>query len=250
MDDGSTDGTDEIVKEISDKRVQYIRYENNQGACHARNVGIENAQGEYIAFQDSDDDWDDRKLEEQLNCLQQTKADLVFCQLVSKGEKIAYYPNKAVEQGYISHKAALASFMSSTQTFLGKTECIKQIKFDEQMPRFQDWDFLIRFTDSYTAFYQRAPLAVQFIGGDSVSHNAKKGYDAVVRMIKKYGKDIDNKGMANLLMLQGTFVVQLGEEGATEIFQKAMRLYPYSTKLFVKLIMSRMGVLDRWYGRK
>ena len=57
VDDNSSDGTSEKVQEISDNRVDYIKLERNSGACAARNTGIRNAHGDYIAFQDSDDYW-------------------------------------------------------------------------------------------------------------------------------------------------------------------------------------------------
>ena len=57
MDDGSKDNTEDIVKNINDVRVIYVRHERNKGAHIARNTGIAMARGDYIAFQDSDDVW-------------------------------------------------------------------------------------------------------------------------------------------------------------------------------------------------
>ena len=54
VDDGSTDDTEAVVKKNTDKRIRYIKYTPNQGANHARNVGMEAAKGEYFAFLDSD----------------------------------------------------------------------------------------------------------------------------------------------------------------------------------------------------
>lgn len=54
VDDASTDDTAGVLTEISDSRLRIIRLTENSGACHARNVGVQAAKGEYIAFQDSD----------------------------------------------------------------------------------------------------------------------------------------------------------------------------------------------------
>ena len=55
VDDGSTDDTAALFENYPDKRLRFLRYEQNRGACHARNYGAEHASGKYLAFQDSDD---------------------------------------------------------------------------------------------------------------------------------------------------------------------------------------------------
>lgn len=71
VDDGSKDDTSEVIatRYKGDTRVRYIRQEN-QGVSAARNTGLRNAQGDFIAFLDSDDSWKPWKLEIQLACLQ------------------------------------------------------------------------------------------------------------------------------------------------------------------------------------
>ena len=54
IDDGSTDNTEEVVREIADKRVYYYKKKNEERAA-ARNFGVSKAKGDYITFLDSDD---------------------------------------------------------------------------------------------------------------------------------------------------------------------------------------------------
>ena len=56
VDDASNDNTEEVVKELRDEKIKYIRHRENSGAGVARNTGIRTALGRYIAFQDSDDE--------------------------------------------------------------------------------------------------------------------------------------------------------------------------------------------------
>ena len=68
VDDASTDDTAAVMTAITDPRVRYVRKEHG-GAAAARNRGIAEAKGEFIAFQDSDDVWHSDKLEKQLALL-------------------------------------------------------------------------------------------------------------------------------------------------------------------------------------
>ena len=73
VDDCSKDNSVEVVRKFAniDKRVVLFSLEKNVGAAAARNVAIEHAQGQYIAFLDSDDVWDEYKLEKQLASMKQ-----------------------------------------------------------------------------------------------------------------------------------------------------------------------------------
>ncbi len=68
VDDCSTDDTDKIVKEyLKDERIRYIKNTTNSGAAMSRNKALKVANGEWIAFLDSDDLWTSDKLEKQIN---------------------------------------------------------------------------------------------------------------------------------------------------------------------------------------
>lgn len=69
VNDGSSDHIVEWASQITDLRVKLISQEN-QGVSAARNTGIAQAQGQYIAFLDADDLWEPTKLEKQLSCLE------------------------------------------------------------------------------------------------------------------------------------------------------------------------------------
>ncbi|HME54290.1 MAG TPA: glycosyltransferase family A protein [Candidatus Lokiarchaeia archaeon] len=70
IDDGSTDDTERIVKSIKDERIRYYKIVHKGFPAPARNRGITEAHGEYIAMLDSDDLWVPRKLELQIKPLQ------------------------------------------------------------------------------------------------------------------------------------------------------------------------------------
>lgn len=67
VDDCSTDNTDAVVASFTDERIRYFHNDHNSGAALTRNYALREAQGEWIAFLDSDDLWLPEKLEKQLN---------------------------------------------------------------------------------------------------------------------------------------------------------------------------------------
>ncbi|MEY8348462.1 glycosyltransferase [Bacillus cereus] len=71
VNDGSTDGTKEILNKIVDDRVTIIHSQKNKGAATSLNIGIETAKGKWIAIQDADDISRPTKLEEQIEYLKQ-----------------------------------------------------------------------------------------------------------------------------------------------------------------------------------
>lgn len=80
IDDGSTDGSNEILTEFQNKDRRFIiKKQSNQGAGAARNYGIEIANGEYILFFDSDDYCELNFLEEMYNHAKKYDSDLVVC---------------------------------------------------------------------------------------------------------------------------------------------------------------------------
>ena len=66
VDDCSTDNSLEIINQFNDARIKVYKTDVNSGAATARNIAIEKAQGDWIAFLDSDDIWISDKLEKQL----------------------------------------------------------------------------------------------------------------------------------------------------------------------------------------
>ncbi len=80
IDDASTDGTSEICNSLSktDERIRVFHNEENLGVSRSRNLGVQNARGEWIAYLDSDDVWEKSKLELQLTLAEKEKAVFLF----------------------------------------------------------------------------------------------------------------------------------------------------------------------------
>lgn len=187
VDDCSNDDTIEIVRKIEeyDNRVRFYRLNKNSGACIARNFGIQKARGQYIAFQDSDDEWDKDKILFQLNFMKKNKAKISFCQFkrISNGN-VTIFPN--VNNGKIPRNEILRESIVSTQTLMIERCCLKTIIFDNKMPRMQDYDLCIRLSKYYDFYFIKKPLVNIYVQNDSISRNWNKLYDALCLIKKKY----------------------------------------------------------------
>ncbi|WP_262370105.1 glycosyltransferase family 2 protein [Dictyoglomus thermophilum] len=95
IDDRSTDNTEILVKKyISlDDRIIYLKNERKKGPAGARNFGILNSKGKYIAFLDSDDEWSEIHLEESIDVLKNydIKVSLHYGQQLKKMGKLEEY---------------------------------------------------------------------------------------------------------------------------------------------------------------
>lgn len=170
VDDCSSDNTEHVVKNYHDNRVHYIRHATNQGACVARNTGIENAHGAYIAFQDSDDSWRPEKLEKQLESLNVNHADICFCRMERHnypGKKERLYPN--LESGIVDYETLLLRSLASTQTIIAKREVCMRHRFDPAIKRMQDYDWMIRAAQEYSVCYVSDVLVDLYLQDDSIT---------------------------------------------------------------------------------
>lgn len=106
-DDCSTDNTANIIKQFADPRLRYICLKENSGAAIARNIALENANGRFIAFLDSDDTWKPEKLEKQLKFMLDNNIGFSFTAYEILGEK----KNKMIK---VPQKLNYSQFMKNT----------------------------------------------------------------------------------------------------------------------------------------
>jgi glycosyltransferase involved in cell wall biosynthesis len=226
VDDASTDGTWELFESYPDKRLRFLRYEDNRGACYARNYGAASSKGSYIAFQDSDDIWHTDKLEKQLEHIMSTDADLSFCgmnRISVDGSQYCYpvhpfHGDKALEE-------MLAENRAGTQTMLMKRQVWEQLRFDESFRRYQDWDFSIRAAEAFKLSYMPETLVDSPVGEDSISA-AVNSYPALVKLYEKHSRLYSRYPQSNAVMNRrmGKRLEATQPEQAAEHFLKSLKL--------------------------
>ncbi len=156
VDDGSKDGTEEYVRSIEDSRVRYEKCGVNRGPSAARNLGAQLAAGEYLAFQDSDDEWMPDKLEKQMELLlRDEEFSLVYCEfgLFQEGNLLIRIPSRQLcyEQKCGDMFSYLLLYpLISTQTMVVRRAAFLQEKgFNETLKAYEDFEFTLRFSQKH-----------------------------------------------------------------------------------------------------
>ncbi|QWT52214.1 glycosyltransferase family 2 protein [Eubacterium sp. MSJ-33] len=147
--DGSDDGTDEIMKKYESQysNLRYISYFPGKGGNHARNIGIVNSKGEYIAFLDDDDEWHEDKIQLQMNVIEQNSDIGLVCTAINSidddTKKQTIFTPSAPQD--CSKEILKYNLIGSTTTVLTKHELLDLVKmFDENLEAMQDYDLWIR----------------------------------------------------------------------------------------------------------
>jgi glycosyltransferase involved in cell wall biosynthesis len=160
IDDGSEDNTQTVVQQWTEKykdditfSVRYI-YQENRGANAARNKGIAEATGEYVAFLDSDDRWLPDKLTKQMAVFKKdSSVGDVYCGLyhidMESGVRLddvqLNYPT-----GELIRRLLIQDVTTPTSCHVVKKDCFQAVGFfDESLPARQDWDMWIRVASRY-----------------------------------------------------------------------------------------------------
>ena len=199
VDDGSTDSTKEVVKSYEDNRIVYIKHSENWNGSAARNTGIKNSQGKYIAFLDSDDEWHPEKLELQFSQLQDRPDNWVanYCGTETRrNSKVV-----KVVSNWLSHDAkyegqediikgllTLSGFVHGGSTLAARRSVVESIGgFDESFDRHQDIEFTIRLAKEGKIGYINQDLVTLY---ESSRPSAETSTKARKRLFETFEQEI------------------------------------------------------------
>ena len=164
IDDGSTDGSGEICDEFAQKDPRFrVFHIPNGGVSHARNVGLDAAQGEYVTFIDSDDGILPRYLEKLVHCILQSGADLAISGF-DKVTKDGMLVKRIVpmRKGMIPFQSLLTDFAQEQRetgiygycfSKIYARKLIGNVRFDESLKLAEDFDFNLNFYECLDTVY-------------------------------------------------------------------------------------------------
>ncbi len=172
IDDGSTDQTKIVVDSFSSPIV--YRYQDHKGVSAARNLGIKLAQGDYVAFLDSDDLWKKDKLKVQMslmNSLPQTR--ICYTEEIWIRNMVFVNPKKKHQKysGWIFEKVLPLCLLSLSSTLFHRSVFKEVGIFDEDLPACEDYDLGIRVALRYPIHLITKHLIIKRGGhSDQLSH--------------------------------------------------------------------------------
>lgn len=190
VDDCSNDNTERIVinEFAHDPRVTFHKLEKNQGACVARNVGVQISKGKFVAFLDSDDEFLPDKIAKQIEFIKKYNVSLCatdFTIIDNHGTEtlVKTHPGTSKE---VYNDLLYCNFIT-TGTLIGYRECFIEVQFDESLPRYQDWDLVLRLCKKYSFHFIQDSLLLQYTQAQSITKttNHKKTLKALVTIYEK-----------------------------------------------------------------
>ena len=198
VNDGSKDSTSEVVLAINDERVRLIEQENG-GVANARNNGINNSTGEYIAFLDSDDLWVEEKLERQLGTIEGGEHKMCFaktwCFRENSNQTSDCFVNVSLDFDD-RDKILIYDFIPILTVLLAKDVLDEVGYFDETLRGVEDWDLWIRVLQKYDVVYLDEFLAKYRISSIGLSGNFEKHFieeeKVWMKHIDLYSKEISS----------------------------------------------------------
>ncbi len=248
IDDGSKDDTKKIIRGFQEKdnRIKYIRFEENKGAAAARNAGIKMSKGEYITFQDSDDEWVIDKLEKQMKVIETSSENIVvYCGFWRiDGDEKTYIPdiNISNREGNIHKELLKRNFIGTPSILLLKKNLEKIGMFDENLSRLQDWDLAIRLSKYYNFKLIDEPLYISYVLSDSISANYEALIIAMQIILAKYQDEIykDHKIIKAWSIKFNSIAKYLLDNNdirkAKQLYWRAIKLYPFWRGNYIDLI--------------
>lgn len=166
VDDGSTDNTEELVR----RRFPGARYlkQEHKGVSAARNLGIAQANADWIAFLDSDDRWMPAKLQRQRRALE--SGAHVICHTdeiwIRSGRRVNPMRKHRKRGGWIySHCLPLCA-ISPSASMVRRDVLMEAGGFDESLPACEDYDLWLRLCARHPVLFVDEPLVTRYGGHD------------------------------------------------------------------------------------
>lgn len=185
VDDGSSDDLISALEPFGE-RVRLVRHPTNQGAAAARNTGVQQAAGDFVAFLDSDDVWKPDKLTRQIDFMHRLSVDASCTGFEIVSARDGASPIEAwrpYPQTLSTGELIWGCYTSPGSTLVACRDVLSRAGgYDVSFPRYEDWDLLLRLAglSPKGVGFLNAPLATIHLGTHLDPERALVGLDLIV----------------------------------------------------------------------
>lgn len=243
----------ELLEEQNDTRIHYLRMEKNSGACAARNKGIRESQGEYVAFLDDDDEWYPEKLEKQIAKFDDPEVGFVYCGFFMFNEKKGTGKSSWIRftKGDVYKQLLKENFMGGTPGIIARRESFDECGyFCEDISYAEDYEMWIRLARKYKVdCVSEDMVKVHLHEEESLSKNAGKRIEGYKKILEVYYDDIvkDKKIYSYQLYTLGKLLILDGRtKQGVKCLWKAIKLQPANAVYYVLVVLYwKIGVIRK-----
>jgi len=188
INDGSPDGSLDVISSIQDSRIKVFSYPNS-GLSASRNRGLSHACGEFIAFIDADDLWTPDKLEAQLKALQanpQAGVAYSWTAYIDESGQFLRSGNRIAVTGDVYGKLLVRNFLENGSNALIRKQALDAVGgFDQALCSAEDWDIVLRLASRYHFVAVPAAQILYRVSATSMSSNVLTMEAASLQVIER-----------------------------------------------------------------
>lgn len=170
VDDSSTDDTDKVVALFEDKRIKYFKNIENCGAALTRNRALREAQGEWIAFLDSDDLWNPKKLEHQIKFMKKNNFIFSYHDYVKIDEESNPLNIYVTGPDVVTKKRMYDYGYPGCLTFMYSSKAMGVIQIKD-IKKNNDYAILLKLCKKANCYLLKENLAQYRVRKQSISHD-------------------------------------------------------------------------------
>jgi glycosyltransferase involved in cell wall biosynthesis len=260
VDDGSTDGTVEAVRDAfreaqssgfpPDVPLRLVQHETNQGVSAARNTGVAHAVGAWVAFLDSDDEWRRDKLKHQARVIASAAPSLgviygIYPSVTDAGDRVTTAPHQECASGDVYPALLRQNVVGSPSAAVVRVTLFREIGgFDPALPACEDWDVWIRCAERSEFRCIGEPLIVYHDSMDTerISRSPSAMRVGLERLLEKHAAAIREAGAEGAIWNRlGKLCMEQGDPSAARRYLLRAARHDPTRWRWVRMALASLG---------
>lgn len=243
--DGPDQATTAFLETLTDPRIRIVALNQQMGGCAARNIGVDHATSDWIAFLDDDDEWRAEKLQAQLKVAARCKAQypIISCRVLARTPegRMFVWPKRRPAVGehlsdYILSRNTMTQGegLITTSMIMAPRQLLLRTRFTPGLRRHQEWDWLLRATASAEADIVIAwdVLATWFIEENRESMSRMNVWRTSFDWISSVRRLVTRRAYASfLLVFVSAIAAREGKYAALKVILNEARLHGRPTTM-------------------